>query len=1203
MRSLQGLAILLGLCCVAAHAEPRIYLGLKASPMEHFAAEEVQRYIYASTGQVWAIESTEKVARQAEGVVVGTSLSLPETPEMSWPFSLEPPRDDGYLLCSAGKNNGLVIVAAMTPLAVQYGVYGFLQEIGFGFYPSGDTLPDRPPWSRNKWGRSFSLSRSPALSVRGTVLRDTYLVGPGAWSYEDFRHYFDQMVKMGLNTCAVYAEQEGPFWRDDSTVEEMVDLSPQAYLAGTGAFCNTSSSPKPQNRKDLWKRALAYAASRGIRVGVGIEMPTGDPTLKGTQEALDTRVRRVLEDFPEVRHLWLWAPELSGVQLPSEPLPGSTLDAYLTRWAPELGIQEVNRASTAARIALAAIQVEQTVKAIRPDVLVVLSGWGGETSYRASDFLPGWDRVLPNDTVLSCLDEFVLRPSVSRTFFDVRARRCAWPILWIERDGDLWMPQPSLRELAGATRSALDAGCNGLMALHWRTKAVDESLGYFARLAWQPELSVDDYLKRRALDVYGQELGKVLTPYLGRLNDLGYRWVGGLGQYESAPYVWSRGVESQRAKLTQIGSELRSRVNREGWIPTLLPDLAAPLDWGRDLLGMPFALGRQALTDPIRLGREVIDVPVGVGRDIVGTVLPGAKELPVRGQVALDELYGRIRFVLAFDRAMELLGDGGAFQDHVSHGRSARAFEAFKEARLSESMHLFASYLSTKEELGALAEMNHRAWAQARTSLRDAGADTASLESLPEVMKQQPRLFVLPDRVIVVGRAPERASLLVRSLGQKKFQEHGLPSMEEGIFDLVFPSRENERAVEYGVKVLTSDGATLVWPPAFPAVVETRHVMPTTIQTLPDAPSVSVEPVRVKAEADSVRGRVELTWQPRPGECYEISRNGRLMGTVYEGWWQDSSPLSGTAAYRIVTRHLKSGGTAESMVDVTLPAPGLPAKPGDVRVTSRGGWNVIGWTCDGTESESFVITKLGRGQTKVAEYRVEAEPGHYVEYGDRVEQGQAFSYTVSGVARDGRTGPATAPIGIFASSHALTPVVQLSFQDETRLLESIAQVGANSLALGGAGWGDLPAQPTWASGRPITISLKVKLDDDDGMPVLLCRGPWRQPAYYVQLFGQSVRFFVAGQGTLDAGELRPGTWHHVAVTFGRGEMRVYVDGQMTGQKRANGGKPFDLDSAVLARYGVRGDPGFANGVIDDIRIYEAALTPQEIAALYSDAAR
>ena len=110
----------------------------------------------------------------------------------------------------------------------------------------------------------------------------------------------------------------------------------------------------------------------------------------------------------------------------------------------------------------------------------------------------------------------------------------------------------------------------------------------------------------------------------------------------------------------------------------------------------------------------------------------------------------------------------------------------------------------------------------------------------------------------------------------------------------------------------------------------------------------------------------------------------------------------------------------------------------------------------------------------MAEYRVAADPGHYLEYGDPVAPGQAFSYTVAAVGRDGRLSTPTAPVGIFASSQALRPVVQLSLQDE--------------------------ATP--------------------------------------------------------------------------------------------------LDPRIVARYGVRGEPGFADGVMDDIRIYEATLPPQEVEAVF-----
>jgi hypothetical protein len=121
------------------------------------------------------------------------------------------------------------------------------------------------------------------------------------------------------------------------------------------------------------------------------------------------------------------------------------------------------------------------------------------------------------------------------------------------------------------------------------------------------------------------------------------------------------------------------------------------------------------------------------------------------------------------------------------------------------------------------------------------------------------------------------------------------------------------------------------------------------------------------------------------------------------------------------------------------------------------------------------------------------------------------------------------------------------------------------------------------------------------MSVLLSRGPWTDPAYYLQVFDDKLRFHLAGLGTLDAGQLRAGAWQHVAAVYGDGELRVYIDGELAGRRRAGNEAPPAFNAPIAARHGIRGTPGFVEGVLDDIRIYRAALTPEEIAALHQKA--
>jgi len=73
-------------------------------------------------------------------------------------------------------------------------------------------------------------------------------------------------------------------------------------------------------------------------------------------------------------------------------------------------------------------------------------------------------------------------------------------------------------------------------------------------------------------------------------------------------------------------------------------------------------------------------------------------------------------------------------------------------------------------------------------------------------------------------------------------------------------------------------------------------------------------------------------------------------------------------------------------------------------------------------------------------------------------------------------------------------------------------------------------------------------------------------------------------------------WHHVAVSYERPTVRFYVNGQPWG----TGVRDFDMRATSdELRIGLLSTPLFYSGLIDDVRIYNRALTASEIQTLYA----
>jgi len=91
-----------------------------------------------------------------------------------------------------------------------------------------------------------------------------------------------------------------------------------------------------------------------------------------------------------------------------------------------------------------------------------------------------------------------------------------------------------------------------------------------------------------------------------------------------------------------------------------------------------------------------------------------------------------------------------------------------------------------------------------------------------------------------------------------------------------------------------------------------------------------------------------------------------------------------------------------------------------------------------------------------------------------------------------------------------------------------------------------------------------------------------------------------------AGPLSPELWHHVAMTFRNGDVRVYLDGEESGQ----GCFPFQLNSKADADLlvGVRDHAEFPLGRfgafdLADLKIWNEALDGERVASLYQERAK
>ena len=94
---------------------------------------------------------------------------------------------------------------------------------------------------------------------------------------------------------------------------------------------------------------------------------------------------------------------------------------------------------------------------------------------------------------------------------------------------------------------------------------------------------------------------------------------------------------------------------------------------------------------------------------------------------------------------------------------------------------------------------------------------------------------------------------------------------------------------------------------------------------------------------------------------------------------------------------------------------------------------------------------------------------------------------------------------------------------------------------------------------------------------------------------------ITGEQRLDGPALPVGMWKHVAVVLGTAGGALYVDGVKVATNANLTIRPADLGTIAnhwLGRSSFSADPYFA-GQLDELRIYDRALTDAEVTTLFS----
>ena len=1050
----------------------------------------------------------------------------------------------------AGQKSGVytVTVAGGTPQGVVNGVYVLLRTLGYRFYLGSESVPASLP---EKLPGSGPIEGRPAFSVRGVLPWYNFFDSPTAWDPIDHRAFVDQLIRSGANFLTFHTYDAEPFaaYEENGRMKEGAPLlntgSPtwgtsgsrvdqfafgtdklylDPYFGAASTVEGRGTDDAVRREKSILRDALAYARKRGVHPALGFEI-TGDPTQPDVCERFIKRFNAVLDYYPMLEYVFLWQAETQGAQgfagqhnqqiLPGSASPESPIQLYgmerrtaftrvVDRTTGERPFFQENEAGKRARanegarleqfawLALRALgRREQAPK-------LVISGWGGEDRLLSAEYYAGLDKLLPKDVVFSSLDFVSARPRVDSVYAALPADRERWPIPWLECDGDQWHPQAAVHIYDKMMRDILQGQSQGVLGIHWRTRDVEEAFGFMTAFTWNPAMTTEMFYQDLALHGYGVVAATAMADIHRELDALGYRWVGGGGQNECAPFSWGPGdpkkVERLRAlrdRAAKVTPEARQGRERLAW-------LLGVIDW------------TLAYYDA-----EVAAVKAG-------ELLAKAKSVPDAEQAKQ-----------AATAARALLGSG----------------------LLAKAMRTYATRITTRGEYGVLATVNTKAAADWRRLWNESGRVLGEPESDPPAPAWTPAPAVFLPRLVT--SSPENADVVLepcvlgggdawvhyRNVGAKEWttikcartkgwvRRATLPGYAmRGPGILIRLSLSPDPAQEDGA----IDRAVTVMPEVAPSY--------TPISKLQEHARATGEGFRLMLRDGQVAA-VQLMWSEIPkADFFRVYRNGEPAGNTAVPFFPDI-PMEMKTEYKV------EAWADGKVIDQSAPARfSMPDKPVTEVVTPRAFANRGGITVEWDEATTYTVgsyrvSRAPEGSKVFAEAgTVRATRSGGQNFHDTPGNGRwTYRVTPLNVAgREGTAGEATVvlpnPVIAPAIQWPLTaapkgPVLQgdVTFTPEGARFDDGYIVAENK-----------PEAMDLNHG--FTLDFTFRAERVDAMPVLLCHGAWQIDGWFVQILGGQLIVRTPGddaQGpTIEAGK-----WYACRFVFDGAHLRLAVNGE------------------------------------------------------------
>jgi len=444
----------------------------------------------------------------------------PADADLVFRFRAQPERFKNQEAHSIAMEGTQVGFHAATDTGLLYAVFDFLEHQGAYFGIDGESYPPEVAGKLVLPAETEPWEASPRFAVRGLLPWPDFLNCITNFNDEDFRAYFEAMLRMRLNTFGMHVYTQQDYWAESYLSFEFAGTGHTAFLDNT-ASARWGYLPERTSRftmggsqfydsevfgsdatrlgrtpweiaertRTLLSTALSYAKDFGITTGIGFEpyqIPDEiwkalPPEVKPPEDKpdafhgarfdvdsvtarkmLEARLGQLLEAYPNVDHVWLWEDEQMNWESRKTGIPLSTTPF---------------------------LQAHDFLRRNAPKKRMILSGWGGVA--RNFEY---FHKKLPGDIVFACLNDSLGWDPVNEVFGKLEGRE-RWPIPWLEDDPGMWLPQFHVHRTQRDVNLAAAMGCQGMLGIHWRHRIMDPTAGYLARATWDKTLTPDSHYK------------------------------------------------------------------------------------------------------------------------------------------------------------------------------------------------------------------------------------------------------------------------------------------------------------------------------------------------------------------------------------------------------------------------------------------------------------------------------------------------------------------------------------------------------------------------------------------------------------------------------------------------------------------------------------------------------------------------------------